>query len=110
MSEYPAQDLADSEKIFEESKRARMLAKHKWEAAKGRYHNSLTVRREAGKKLTIADIRALEAVAIEDVDFVRDAYVAFIAADSHYRASKVNYETDKRAYWDGKEIKPGGHK
>lgn len=101
----PEQSLADIEKAFEDSKALRMIAKHTCEAAKGRFHIGLVARREGGEKLTMTDMRALEAVAIEETDYVRESYLAFISADATYRAAKVNYETAKRAYWDGKPVR-----
>ena len=96
------QSLADIEAAFENSKALRLQAKTRWEAAKGRYHMELVARREAGRTLTVPDMRALEAVAIDDVDYVKDAYLNFVQADSNYRAAKVKYEHHVRLYWDGR--------
>lgn len=94
--------LIKSEAAFEESKATRLRAKHQLEAGRGRYHMELVARREAGEKWTIADIKAMEACAIDSVDYVRDLYLKFIEADSVYRAAKVQWEADKREYWDSK--------
>ena len=98
------QTLADIEKAFEDSKAARLISKHRWEANKGKYHCQLVARREAGETMTVGDMRALEAVAIDDIPFVRSAYLAFIDADSAYRSAKVAKDAAVRAYWD---CKPG---
>lgn len=102
MSEDQGQSLVAVEMAFEDSKAARMRAKHQWEAAKGRFHMELVAEREAGKTITVADMNAMEAAAIDSVDYVREAYLSFIAADSSYRAAKVKWESAKRAYWDNK--------
>src|SRR5688572_9818670 len=99
------QVIANVEADFENSKAARLIARHKWEAAKGKLHMSLVARREAGETLTIADMEAIEAAAIDNVPEVKDAYLAFIEADSKYRDAKVKWEAAKRAYWDGKEVR-----
>lgn len=96
------QTLADIENAFENAKADRMKAKHRWEANKGKYHCQLVARREAGENITVGDMRALEAVAIDDIPFVRSAYLAFIDADSAYRAAKVAKDAAVREYWDSK--------
>lgn len=96
------QYLADLEAAFEDSKATRLITKNQWDAAKGKLHMSLIARREAGEKLTIADMEALEAVAINDNDEVREAYLNFIEADSKYRAAKVKFQAAVREYWDSK--------
>jgi hypothetical protein len=99
----PEQTLADIEKIFEDSKAARLFARYAFEAAKGHLHMQLVAKREAGAILTVSDIKALEACAINDVPEVREAYLEFVAADSKYRASKVTYEAAVREYWDSRK-------
>jgi hypothetical protein len=101
------QDVADAEKAFEYSKQNRMKAKNNFDAAKGLYHGTLVIRREAGEKLTTVDMKALEDQAITEVSYVQSAYVEFIASDSDYRAKKIKYNTSVRKYWDNK---PGGPK
>lgn len=96
------QDIADAESKFENAKAARLIAKHRWDAAKGRLHMELVARREAGETLTVSDIRAIEAVAIDNVDYVKSSYLAFINADSDYRAAKVAFDACTRRYWDSK--------
>ena len=98
----PEQTLADIESAFENSKAERLKARHVWEAAKGRHHMELVARREAGEKWTIADMKAMEAAAIDTVGYVKEAYLSFIHADSEYRAAKVKWEAAKREYWDSK--------
>lgn len=98
------QTLADIENVFENAKAERMKAKHRWEANKGRYHMELVARREAGETLTVSDIKALEAVAIDEIPYVKAAYLAFINSDSDYRAAKVAKDAAVRDYWD---CKPG---
>jgi hypothetical protein len=100
----PEQALSDIENAFEESKANRLITKNVWDAAKGRFHMTLIARRESGEKLTIADMEAMEACAINDVDDVRAAYLDFIEADSKYRSAKVKWESAKRKYWDGKDL------
>lgn len=104
----PEQTLADIERAFEDSKANRLITKNAWEAVKGTYHMKLVARREAGETLTIADMKALEACAINDVEEVRTAYLNFIEADSKYRDAKVKWEAAKRSYWDGKEVRYSG--
>lgn len=99
----PEQDLADIERAFEDSKQARILTKNSFEMAKARYHMTLVARRAAGEKLTIPDMEALEAMALDDVQEVKDAYLDFICADSKYRDTKVKHEAAVRDYWDKKE-------
>jgi hypothetical protein len=101
----PEQDLSEIENAFEESKQNRLITKNVWDAAKGKFHMTLIARREAGEKLTIPDMEALEACAINDVPEVREAYLDFIEAGSKYRSAKVKWEAAKRAYWDGKDLK-----
>lgn len=98
------QDIAYAESKFENAKAARLIAKHRWDAAKGRLHMELVARREAGENLTVSDIKAIEAVSIDNVDYVKSAYLAFINADSDYRAAKISFDACTRNYWD---CKPG---
>ena len=99
------QHIANVEAAFEDSKAWRLSSRFNWEAAKGKYHMTLIARREAGEKLTVSDIKALEATAINDVPEVREAYLDFIKADAKYRSAKVNWESAKREYWDNKETR-----
>lgn len=99
------QTLADIEMEFEESKANRMIAKHRWDSAKGKFHSELVARREAGEKLTIADMKALKDSAIDNVPDVRETYLMFVAADSAYRAAKVKFDAATRTYWDQKPLK-----
>lgn len=103
--EFPEQTLADIEQLFESAKALRMQSKIRWEVAKGRYHGELVARREAGATMTIADMKALTAIAIDDVEYVKAAYLVFISADTEYRKSKVAWEAAKRNYWDSKPIR-----
>lgn len=104
MESNKEQTLADIESAFEDSKANRMAAKFAWEAAKGKLHMELVARREAGEKLTISDMKAIEAKAINDVEDVRTSYLDFIESDSKYRSAKVKWEAAKRDYWDKKDI------
>ena len=104
-SDDQGQTLADIEAAFEESKANRLLTRHAWDAAKGSYHMKLVARRESGETLTVSDIKAMEACAINDVPEVREAYLAFVEADSKYRSSKVTYEAAVRNYWDGRAVR-----
>lgn len=97
------QAIADAESKFENAKAARLIAKHKWDAARGRLHMELVARREAGENLTVSDIKAIEAVSIDNVDYVKAAYLDFIKADSDYRAFKVEFDAATRHYWDNKK-------
>ncbi len=99
------QEIADAQTRFENSKASRLIAKHRWEANKGRYHCELVARREAGETMTVADMKALEALAIDNIEYVKAAYLAFINADSDYRVAKVDYEKATRNYWDSKPLK-----
>jgi hypothetical protein len=101
------QDLVSIEQAFEKSKADRFTAKTRWDAARGRYHGELTARREAGETLTQTDIKALEACAIDDIPYVKAAYLSFINADTDYRQAKVAWESAKRDYWDNKEKNRG---
>ena len=96
------QTLSDIEKAFEDSKSSRFQAKTRWESAKGRYHGELVAKREAGHNLTQTDMKALEACAIDSIDYVKAAYMDFIKADTEYRQAKVKWEDAKRSYWDNK--------
>lgn len=96
------QDLVVIEQTFETSKANRFQAKTRWEAAKGRYHGELVAKRNAGAELTQSDMKALESCAIDAVDYVKAAYLAFINADTDYRQAKVAWEAAKRSYWDKK--------
>lgn len=102
MSDDQGQSLVDVESAFEDSRAVRMRSKHKLDASKGRYHMELVARREAGVTMTATDMKAMEDASIDSIDYVRDAYMAFIAADSSYRAAKVKWENAKRNYWDQK--------
>jgi ABC-type sugar transport system ATPase subunit len=62
----------------------------------------LMARRADGERLTVQDMDALIMIALDDVDYVKDAYMDFVAADTACGRAKVNYEAGKRAYWDGK--------
>lgn len=101
----PEQCLVSVEDTFESAKAARLIAKHRWESAKGKLHMELMARREAGETLTIEDMKAIKAAAIDNVPDVRSAYLAFIAADSDYRGAKVAYEASVRQYWDNKPLR-----
>lgn len=105
MESNPEQTLAEIEAVFEDSKATRFITRHKLDAAKGRLHMELVAKREAGTNLTIADMEAIEAAAIDNVDEVRTAWLDFIEADSKYRGAKVRYEAAKRAYWDSKPVR-----
>lgn len=94
--------MLEIESAFEDSKAERLKARHVLEAARGRWHMELVARREAGENWTMADMRAMEAKAIDDVPYVKDAYLNFIKADSQYRHCKVQWEAAKREYWDNK--------
>lgn len=102
-SDDQGQSLVLVESAFEDSKAGRLTARHRWEAAKGRYHMELVARREAGETMTIADMKAMEAAAIDSIEYVKAAYLSFIQADSSYRAAKVKWEDAKRNYWDKKD-------
>lgn len=95
-------ELGKKELEFEDAKAQRLIAKHRLDAARGRLHMTLVARREAGENLTIADMKAILAKAIDDDELVKDAYLKFIAADSAYRAAKIAYDCEVRLYWDGK--------
>lgn len=97
------QTMADIENAFEQSKAKRFDSKNRWESAKARLHMELIARREAGQNLTVEDIKATKALAIDNVDYVRDAYLAFVASDADYRSAKVKWEAAKRNYWDSKQ-------
>lgn len=106
MDSDQGQVIANIEAVFENSKAARLIARHRWEAAKGKLHMELVAKREAGANLTIADMEAIQAAAIDNVPEVKAAYLSFIEADSKYRDAKVKWEAAKRAYWDSKPVRP----
>lgn len=97
------QSLVDIESAFETAKADRMKAKVQFEAAKGTLHMRLMARRSAGESLTIADMEAIKAAAIDNDDTVKGYYLKFIEADSNYRSAKVKWEAAKRSYWDSKQ-------
>ncbi len=101
----PEQTVADFERVFEDAKVARNKANLDFDKAKARYRMKLVARKKAGEKLTIPDIDAMEILAIDDVPEVKEAYLAAVKADSHYRDSKIKFEDAKRGYWDGREEK-----
>jgi hypothetical protein len=94
--------LDQADQNFETAKAERMKARFQFEAAKGKLHMELMARRVAGEELTSSDMKAILADAINSDPTIKDFYLAFIKADSDYRAAKVMYEKEKRAYWDGK--------
>lgn len=96
------QQLSDIEAAFEKGKAERYIAKTKFEAAKGLFHMKLVARREAGENLTVSDMKAMEAAAIDTDDLVKQSYLHFIEMDSQYRGLKVTWEDAKRKYWDNK--------
>ena len=98
----PEQDLVFIEAAFENSKAARLMAKHRWDSAKGKLHMTLVARREAGEKLTIEDMKAIKDSAIDNDPDVRETYLMFISADSEYRAAKVKFDDAVRRYWEGR--------
>lgn len=102
MESDTGQSMVNVEKAFEDSKANRLTSRHKWEAAKGRYHMELIARREAGENITVTDMKAMEATAIDSIDYVKEAYLNFIQADAAYRSAKVSWENAKRNYWDKK--------
>lgn len=97
------QSLVDIESAFETAKADRMKAKDQFEAAKGTFHMSLMTRRAAGESLTIADMEAIKATAIDNDETVKFYYLKFIEADSNYRSKKVAWEAAKRSYWDSRQ-------
>ena len=98
------QTVADLERIFEEAKADRNGKDLAFKKASARYRMGLVARKKAGEKLTVQDMDAMEILAIDDVIEVRDAYLASVAADSHYRDAKVKFEEAKRNYWDQKDV------
>lgn len=106
----PEQTLADIEGEYEAAKLTRRQKRDALRAARGRYHAELVLRREAGEKLTIADIQALENVAIDSVDYVRNAYLEFGEAESNFSIKSVALNQATRDYWDSKPLKYGPSK
>ena len=100
--ESKEQTLADIETAYEKAFAKAKDAGTRLKAARGRYHIELLARREAGEKLTVADIKAYEAVAIDDVDYVRDAYLNYTKAHSELLTAKVAKDQAVRDYWDSK--------
>lgn len=98
-------DLVLVEQAFENAKADRLIAKHRWDAAKGKLHMTLVARREAGEKLTIEDMKAIKDSAIDNDPDVRETYLMFITADSAYRSAKVKFDAATREYWDAKPLK-----
>lgn len=98
-------DLVSIEAKFENAKADRLIAKHRWDSAKGKLHMTLVARREAGEKLTIEDMKAIKDSAIDNDPDVRETYLMFISADSEYRAAKVKFDDATRRYWDSKPLK-----
>jgi hypothetical protein len=62
----------------------------------------LMARREAGETLTQNDMDAIVAASIENDEFMRERYMEFIKADSHYRNMKVDYDAAVRDYWENR--------
>lgn len=100
--ESKEQTLADIETAYEKAFAKAKDAGTRLKAARGRYHIELLARREAGEKLTVADIKAYEAVAIDDVDYVRDAYLNYTRAHSELLTAKVAKDQGIRDYWEGR--------
>lgn len=100
---YAEQTLADLESAFLKAKADRFTARRKWEAAKGKYHLELIARREAGEKLTIADMKAMQDVAIDEVQYVKDAYLEFVSVTTRAIQAEVKFNEATREYWDNKE-------
>ncbi len=100
------QGLAEIEGDHEKAKVARIAAKARWDAARGRYHTELTAKRTLGKTLTQSDMRALEDMAIDDVDYVKAAYLAYINSETDYGTTKVAWDHAEREYWESR----GGRK
>jgi len=98
----PEQTLVAIETNFENSKAARFAARKRLDAAEGRYHLELMARRNAGETITQADFKAYQDTAIDNIDYVRDAYLNFTKVDTEYRKAKVEWENAKRLYWDSK--------
>ncbi len=105
MESNQEQTLAQIEQRFEDSKEGRLAARTMLEAARGKFHMTLVARREAGEKLTTEDMKALVASAVNDVDYVRAAYLNFVQADTDYRRYKVEWNQAQRDYWDKKPIR-----
>lgn len=102
MVSNPEQSLADIEMAYEKAFAKAKDAGTRLKAARGRYHIELLARREAGEKLTVADIKAYEAVAIDDVDYVKEAYINYTRAHSELLTAKVAKEQGIRDYWDNR--------
>lgn len=96
------QELDDAEARLENAKAALRNARVQFDYHKAAYHMKLIARRANGENLTVADISALKKAAVNDVPEVRDAYLAFVQADSEYRAAKVSLAHHVRAYWEGR--------
>lgn len=94
------QELAGIEKAFEMARVARLRAKARWDAAKGRYHTELTTLRTTGKTLTQSDMKALEDMAIDDVDYVKAAFEAYINSETDYGTTQVAWDHAEREYWE----------
>jgi hypothetical protein len=100
--ENPEQSLADIEKEFEEAKGARHNAVTMLNAARGKKHMELMAKREAGQNLTQSDIKAMIDASIDTEEFMRERYMEFVKADSHYRHCKVKFDEAVRDYWSRK--------
>lgn len=100
------QELSEIEKAFEMARVARLRARARLDAAKGRYHTELTARRTAGKILTQSDMKALEDMAINDVDYVKAAFEAYINSETDYGTTQVAWDHAEREYWESR----GGRK
>lgn len=97
--------MADIEAAFEASKAERLKARYQFESAKGNLHMQLMARRTAGEVLTIADMKAILAAAIDNNELVKSCYLRFVETDAAYRAAKVRWEDAKRQYWDQKDAR-----
>jgi len=93
---------------LEDAKRIYRQAKTELAAARGKFHSQLVARRTAGETLTIADMRALEDAAIDDVPEIKTAYLRYVLADTARGQKIVAWESAYRRYWDQKSFGEAG--
>ncbi len=96
------QTLADAENAVGAARVEVRKTKDRLKAEKGRYHTRLIARRESGETLTVGDMKALEATAIDDVPEIKAAYLAHIAAMTDYEIKNAKCQELTRIYWDNK--------
>jgi len=98
-------ELVAIELTSKQATRERDYAEDRLKLARGRYHLELIARRKAGEQLTIADMKAMEDCAIEDIPDVKAAYLNLMEKEAEADIKSIRWGSAEREYWDSRKSK-----